>query len=903
MTWLARLRNVFRAERVSDEIDREVAFHLAQRAEELVAAGFTPDAARQEARRRFGNPGHHKERTRDRDLFVSLETLIADLRYAVRGLRGAPGFALVAILSLALGIGANTAIFTALNAVILRPLPVPDADELVYVTSGRSETLSYPLYERFRDQVQSFAGFGAVERGMARHELSVRGAVATDVVRAPAVTGSFFGVLGVTAALGRVLGPEDDRVDADPALVISHALWQRHFGADSSIIGTVVRLDSMPATIVGVMPPGFVGFDAGAVADLWWPIQLAPRLDAFDRSWAARLTSNGVTWLVLFGRLRDGVPRDQAQAEAAVVFRQFGEQVASDPTWTPLDRQRIRSETVELEPGRAGYVQVRRVFKQPLFVLMSVVGLVLLIACANVAGLLLARGAARQREFAVRAALGGGRGRIIRQLLTESVVLSLGGGLAGFLVARWATAFLGAYLPKDDITLALEPDLRVLLFTGVVSLLTGVLFGLVPALRLSRRDLVTTIRDQGRGPAGDLRPRLQSALVVVQIALSMVLLAPAVLFVRTLQNLRSIELGFQRENLVALSLDVGRRRPSARELSDVEHRLLAAMAARPGVRSATVSGAGLLSGNGYSTEFSVDGYVAAPDEGMRAYAVLAGPRFFETMRVPLLRGREFNSGDEPPFRADGRQGRAAVVIVGESLARKVFGETDPIGRQITSLNDSLRLTIVGVAGDTKYREDPRDGTPLEMYLPYFGAGVRMPSLVYLRIDGPLSAVATDLRRVVAEVDSRVTVRRLATMDELLDQVLVRERLIAQIAGFFSAFALLLASLGLYGVVSYGATRRTREFGMRVALGATVRDVLGLVLRQGLVLALAGGTIGLAGALAVMTVLGPLLYGVSSTDPLNLAAVMSLLLAVSLFACWLPARRAARVDPTRSLRAE
>ena len=901
MSWLSRLRNVFRSD-LTDDIDREVGFHLASREDDLVRSGLSTDVARHEARRRFGNPGVHRENTRDRDIVRWLDTLIADTRYAIRGLRNAPGFALVSILSLALGIGANTAIFTAVNAVMLRPLPVRNADELAYITTDRDETFSYPMYEHLRDQVRSFHSFAAVERGTAQHELSAEsGGGQVELVRGPAVSGSFFSALGASAALGRVLGPDDDRRDSPPALVISHALWQRRFGGDSSAVGRTVRLDSMPVTIVGVMPAGFVGFDAGAAADLWWPINLAPRLSS-DANWESRLTSGGVTWLLLFGRLGTDVSRERAAADVAIVFRTRLTEEANNTTQSPADRGRMLSEAVTLHSGAAGYVRARSMFRQPLCVLMTVVALSLLVACANVAGLLLARGAARQHEFALRAALGGGRGRIVRQLLTESLLLSLAGGVAGLLIAYWATRMLGAYLPADEMTLSLAPDGRVLLFTAALSLVTGVLFGLAPALRLSRVDLATAIKQRGGGSPSRSHRLLQPTLVTLQITLSMLLLASAGLFGRTLDNLRRLELGFEQDNLIGFSIDAGRRRPNGRERNDIEHRLLSSLEALPGVRSATITGAGLLSGNGYSTEVRVDGHVLGPDEEPKTNVVLAGPRFFETMKVPLLRGREFSARDEPVARPEGPPAKSTVVILGEALAQRYFVLDDPIGREI-SVKDGVRLTIIGVAGDTKYADDLRKDTPLQIYLPYFGSGVRMPSTLYLRAQVPLASLASSIHRAVTEIDTRVTARRVTTMNATVDRLLVRERLIAQLAGFFSVFTMLLACLGLYGLVSYDVTRRTREFGVRIALGASARQVFAVVLRQGLTLAVVGCAVGFVVAIGLTRLIASMLYGVGPADPVTLLVVMAVLLAVSLLACWLPAQRASRADALVALRAE
>jgi predicted permease len=835
-----------------------------------------------------------------------------DLKFAIRQLQKNPGFTAVAVLTLALGIGANTSLFTALDTILLRPLRAPEAGRLLYVASGSAENFSFPFYERLRSTAGAFSGFAAVQYGAARRELTATAVGATEVesVPAQAVTGNFFAVLGVPPLLGRTLSVDDDRPGAaQPVVVISYAFWQRRFAADPAVLGKGVQLDDLPVTIAGVMPAGFGGFEIGANPDVWFPLQLVTQfgqgvtpLGARDRNRLAE----GVEWLVLFGRLRSGVRREQAQAEVSVILRQqLEEQVARSPTLTAGERQRMLNQTIELHSGAAGYVGARSRFKQPLVVLMAAVGVVLLIACTNVAGLLLARGAARQHELAVRAALGAGRGRIVRQLVTESVLLAAMAGTLGLLFAQWGTRFLAAYLTQSDTAVSLEPDGRVLLFTIAVSLLTGVLFGLVPALRLSRLDLVTAIKQ--RPVAGAAHSRLQPALVVAQVALSVLLLAGAGLFVRTLHNLRTLDLGFQPDNLLSLSLDPGRWSPaSPAQLNLLLQRVLGELETLPGVRSVSVGGAGMLTGNGYNTLFTVDGYSPAPDEEMRAAVILAGPRFFETLRVPLLRGREFTLADEPAPGPGGAPKPATVAILGETMARRFFGEADPIGRHISptrGLLNGVRLEVIGVAKETKYSRNLREKTPVEFYVPFFGGGVRMPPTFYVRSEHSAATIAGDIRRVVTRIEPQVTIRYLRTMDEAIDRLLVRERIIAQLVGFFSGFALLLASLGVYGLLSYSVAQRTREIGVRMALGATLRDVVRLVIQQGLTLVLFGGALGVAAALTVTRFIAALLYGVQPADPFTFAAVTGLLVAVALTACWLPARRAAKVDPMAALRCE
>ncbi len=904
MSFFARLiygaRALFRKKKLERDMTEEMRFHLAQRTAENMEDGLSADEAQRAAQRSFGNLSSLQERAREVRGFLWLEQLLADARFAVRALRKNPGFFSVAVLTLALGIGATTALFTAVDAILLRPLPVPAASQLVYFGSGRNEAFSYPFYMRMREAAGSFSRFAAVQYRAGRREVILDGGTA-ESVQMQSVTGNFFTVLGVPALHGRALAENDDLPGAaQPVIVLSNAYWRRQFAANPAIIGRSVRLDHVPVTIVGVMPPEFVGFVVGPEPDFWSPLNLVAQLDSPQRNPLAE----GVEWLVLFGRLRDGITREQAHAEVSGIFRrQLEDEVAWNPGRPSAERERILSRTLELHSGAAGFVSARIDFKQPLLVLMVAVSVVLLIACTNIAGLLLARGAVRQREFAVRAALGAGRARIIRQLVTESVLLALLGGVGGLLIARAGTQLLGAYLEQSGATMTLAPDARVFGFALAVSLCAGVLFGLAPAWRLSRLDLVHAINDHGKAVAGG-RSRLQPLLVVAQVALAVLLLAGAGLFFRTLHNLRSADFGFAPDNLLSFRVDAGRWRPEAAQIAVLERRLLAELETLPGVRSVSIAGAGLLSGNGYRTDFAVEGYMPAPDEEMKAGVIFAGPRFFETLRVPLLRGREFTLADEPAQAAGGPPTAATVAIVGEALARKYFGDADPIGRHITrGVSNGVRLEVVGVAKDTKYSRNLRDARPLQFYLPYFGRGMRMPHTYYLRTEHSTAALAPAILRLITRIEPRLSVRDLRPMDEVIDRLLVRERIITQLVGFFSGFALLLAALGTYGVLAYNVTQRTREIGVRVALGATVRSIVGLVLRQGFGLVCGGAVLGLVAALGLTRYVAALLYDVKPIDPSTLAGVIALLAVVALVACWLPARRAAKVDPMVALRAE
>ena len=826
-----------------------------------------------------------------------------DLKFAFRQLLKSPGFTAVAVLTLALGIGANTALFTAIDTVMFRPLMARDPSRLAFVGNGRDETFSFPFYERLSQAVGSFEGCAAAQWRAPQRELGVSGANAeSESVSAQGVTGNFFSVLGVPPRLGRTFVGEDDlKGNAQPAVVISHALWKRRFGGEPGVIGLKANLDNVPVTIVGVMPPGFVGFEADVRPDVWWPLQFVSQLDRRGQN----PLSEGVSWLVLFGRLRDGINRKQAQAEVSVFFRrQLEEEVSKNPNRPRAERERILSQTLELRPGGAGYVGARSEFQQPLVILISAVGMVLLIACTNVAGLLLARGMARQREFAVRAALGASRRRIVRQLLAESIVLSLIGGAAGLLLARGGTIFLSEFLAQSSTPVQIAPDLRALCFTLIVSLITGTLCGLFPALRSSQLDLVTAMKNQSSVAPGSSHARLQPLFVIAQVSLSVMLLTGAGLFLRTLHNLRAVDFGFQRDHLVCLALDFGRLQPDRARRDALLRRLLIELETAPGVRDVSIGGAGMLSGNGLSMDVAVDGYTPAPEEEMRTSAVLAGPRFFETLQVPLLRGRAFTPADEPPPTSAGEPSHAIVAIIGEAMARRFFGNSDPVGRHfIVDSAPKVRLEIVGVAKDTRYRGDLRARMPLEFYVPFFGSGISMPPTFYLRTDYPTATMASGVRRILASLEPQLKIRELGSMDEVIDRLLLRERILAQLVGFFSGVALLLGCLGLYGVLSFRVAQRTREIGVRLALGATRNAVLSLVLGQGMKLAGIGVLFGVGSALGLTRVLTGVLYDVKPTDPATFAGVSLSLLLVALLACFIPARRAAKVDPMEALRYE
>ncbi len=835
-----------------------------------------------------------------------MTTLWQDIRYGARMLGKNPGFTAVAVLTLALGIGANTAIFTLIEVLLLRSLPVKAPQRLALVTMldptfGRNASFSYPLYRQWCDENRSFSGLFVVD-GIRRYNTALVGSESAEVQRigVQAVSGNFFEVLDVPAALGRTLMPNDDREDQPQAVaVLSHGFWQRRFGLDPAVVGRVILLEDLAVTIVGVAPRGFSGIEVGAEPDLWWPIQMLPQTDPSRRP----LREKGSQWLRVMGRLKPGVDSEQACAELDVTHqRLIGEQAAHMPE---KDRQRFLQQRIELETGGAGYSRLRWEYRRPLLILMAIVGLVLLVACANLAGLLLARGTARGRELGVRAVLGAGRFTLIRQFAAESLLLVLAGGLLGLLLAHWGAQLLAHYAVPHygtSVLLDLTLDLRILAFTFLVSALAGVLFGLLPAWRSSRLDLTTALKNQTGLAGGESGQFWNKVLVVTQIAVTCCLLIGAGLFVRTVQELKSLDLGLNRESLLTFRLDLGKGYDLNRK-GDFCWELVRRVENLPGVRSACCSNIQSLGGS----ESGYGPYKVVPlgrdlTEGLEVRGTGVTCDYFATMGIPLLRGRAFGPQDEPTAPIGQMSQASRTVIIDETIARKLFGEADPVGQFLHADDSGPPLEVIGVAKDVIHKHLRGGPRPSVYSIP---APNRRYVLSYynVRTTGNPLTIAGAIRQVVRELDPKVEVTELQTMNALIDDQLFRERSLSSLVGFFSLLALVLACLGLYGTLSYSVVRRTREIGVRMALGARRQTVLSLVIRQGLRLVLIGLGIGLGAALAATRLVSSLLYGVTATDPMTFALTVLLLGMVALVSCWLPARRAARIDPMAALRCE
>jgi predicted permease len=895
---------------VKQEIDEELRFHIEQRAAENIAAGISPEDAAREARKRFGNLQTVREQCREKRGVNFGEEMWHDLRFGARQLRKNPGFTTVAVLTLALGIGANTAIFSLMDHVLLRLLPVRNPQELAVV----KRAFSYPEYERLRDLNRVFSGIAGTH-ALPQLEVSSPGQSAGPAA-GELVSGSYFATLGVGAMLGRTILPEDDGApESSPVAVISYGFWKRALGGAADVVGRklIVRSGAGNAgtsgldiydgaaakssegavlTIVGVAPPKFFGDAVGTSTDVWMPLAMEPAVMP-GRPW---LNKGNVNWITILGRRMPGISQAQAGAGMTLVWRQ----ILSDEAGANLidDRKRsIAQEVLEVESGEKGFDQLRGQFSQPLEILMTVVGLVLLIACLNVANLLMARGAARRREIGVRLALGAGRARLIRQSLTESFLLGALGGAFGMVLAFAGTRVLVALVSSgyQPIQLPLRPDVRALGFTAALSILTTILFGLAPAVRATRIRVTDTLKDGARGTANRQRGGPGKILVVAQVAVAMILLVGASLFLRTFYNLRNQDVGYDPESVVMMQMDPISAGYRGDDIGRICKIILDRIAVLPGVRSATFSENGLFSGTESSGMVSVEGFSPESDEGKHARFDQVGPGYFSNVGIPLLLGREITERDGPAA--------PRVAVINETMAKFYFPGANPLGKRLYVRDLRIPLEIVGVARDTQ--DHSFWAKPVRrFYVSYFQPidGITIANFE-IRVLGNPGDFAARLRREVEAVDRQLMILRIQPLTGLMDESLLQTRLITKLASFFGALAVVLAAIGLYGVMAYDVSQRTSEFGVRMALGAQRKDVLSLVLGKGAKLVLAGAAIGLAGAIAATRLVSTLLYGVSATDPMIFAGVSLLLAVVALFAIWWPARRATRVDPMVALRHE
>lgn len=922
-------RNLFQADHRERELAAELDAYVEMLTESFLEEGLTHAEARRAALIEIGGVEQVKEQVREVRMGHFLETIWQDLRYGVRMLAKSPGFTLVAVLSLALGIGANTALFSVVDAMLLKQLPVTEPGRLVMFKSLANKEFSYGGYNgnNYDDPetgmiagtsfpYQSFVRLRAQESGLSdifafsdtRANVNVDGEA--ENVRGQMVSGNYYTGLGVQPFLGRMITDEDDQTTASPVVVLSHRYWQRRFGGDPATIGRQININNVAFIVVGVTPPGFEGTgQVGVAPEVAIPIALETQINP-QRD---RLTGAGMWWLRLMGRLKPGATAKQTATQLENAFQQSvlehralrqaqplsggGNPI---PNLEPKDYPRLT-----VISGSQGEMDVRRDFAPQLYLLLGAVGLVLLIACANVANLLLARATSRQKEIAMRLALGAGRFRLIRQLLTESTLLSMTGGILGILFAFWLKDVLLSVNQWGGEGMAgLNPglDLRVLGFTLGLSLVTGILFGSLPAWRATRMDLTPALKDTGRNSSSVSRSWLSKGLVVTQVALSFVLLIGAGLTVRTLRNLQSVDAGFNQENLLLFSLEPGQLDYKGERLASLYRQLFSSLDAVPGTHGVTASMESLLRGSSSNQGVFLDGQAYATNTENQPVAngtsriLSVRENFLETMGIPLLQGRTLSPQD------DERAPR--VVVVNQAFVAKFFPDENPIGKRFGfRANTSSQIEIVGVAADTKYTS-LREVIKPNVYIPWSQDLRYVGRMTFeMRATGEPTALVAAVREAIRNVESRLPLFAITTQSEQSGQSLRIERLFARLLSFFGLLALLLAGIGLYGVLAYSVAQRTPEIGIRVALGAQTRDVLKLIIGQGMWLAIIGTLIGLASAYGLTRLMQALLYGISPTDLLTFTAIAILLLLVALLACWIPARRAAKVDPMTALRTE
>ena len=906
---------------VRRDVDDELRFHLDAKTQALIDDGWSPKAARTEALRQFGAVsdvralcetwGTASVRRRERRLYLT--GWGQDVRYAFRTLRRAPLVSFVAILSIALGVGANTAIFTLLDQVLLRLLPVPCPERIVRVssegfyygsTNGTGQELSFPMFAALRDHQQVFDGmFAFVPIGAA--VLADRGPQGAEVTPAALVSGDYFATLRVPAARGRLLTRQDDVPGAAPVTVISHRYWQRRFAGAPDILGRTLRVGAQPLTIVGVAAPGFDGMDLATPTELFVPLVM----DAQVAAAGSRLHNQGARWLKVYARLKTGVTEQQAAASLEPFYRSLRANYLNDARFaraTTATKQRYLNENhLVVVPGGDGLTPMRGQLRRPLVILMAIVVGVLLIACANVANLQLARGAARQRDVALRLSLGATRARIVRQLVVESLVLAALGAAAGVLVASVGVQVLLAFYldPDTPSLLVATPNPRVLAFTALVAGVAALLFGLGPALQSTKPALTPTLKDHAGTVAGG-GVRVRKVLVVSQVALSLLLLVGAGLFLRSFQRMMSADLGFRTEQIIVFGANptlVGYRGHPVKQYA---MELLARIRATRGVASAAVARVPVMRGGSWGESVSVEGRRAGEDIGSRVNAVTPG--YFATLGIPLRLGRDFRDTDYrvamPGQRFDGSDQGYRVAIVSESFATRFLG-SQPIGRHIGLGSDPgtpTRIEVVGVVGDSAYTS-VTERRSWQIYLPFLESTDDAMGWFYVRTTSEPAAMLETMRAAMRELDPAVPPQQARTLTIQLQRSVANQRLVTGLCVLFGGLATMLAMVGLYGVMAHTVTRRTRELGVRMALGARSPRILWMILREALWLVAAGIACALPLSLLAWRYVKSELYGASAIDPIILAAATALLAVVAVAAALIPSWRASRLDPLRALR--
>jgi predicted permease len=847
-----------------------------------------------------------------------LEMVGRDFGYALRTLRRSRGFAVVAALTLALGIGANTAIFTLLDQVLLRMLPVKNPQQLVLLTmrgkhygnNWGGNAISYPMYRDFQDHNEVFSGMFC----RFPQPVSMTYGGQAERTQGELVSGTYFNVLGIGTVLGRAIGPEDDRVpDGHPVVVLSYDYWKQRFGGDPQILGKTLLVNNYQMAVIGVAQPGFDGVELGISTKIFIPVMMEKEIIIGPMKF---LTDRRSRWVNAFGRLKPGVTEEKAKASLQPFMHSMLEQEVKEAAFrnaSTYDREEFLKCWIDVLPGSQGRASLRQDLRTPLWVLMATTGMVLLIACANIANLLLARATGRQKEIAVRLAMGATRGRIVSQLLIETLSLSALGGILGLALAYWGDkALMAVYLPSDsgNLNISTAPDLRILLFTLAVTVATGLVFGLAPALQSTRPDVGRTLKDQAGAVVGGGHGRFRNALVVTQVALSLLLLIGAGLFLRSLKNLSNLGPGFSAERLVGFNIDPSLNGYSPERLNGFYQQLAENLNAIPGVKSVAVASMRIMEDNEWDSGLTAEGYSPTkPDDHPQAFMNQIGPGYFATLDVPIVAGRDFRLTDnrmvKRPNATDEFDSMPTTVMINEKFAQKFFAGRNPVGMHLgfgTDPGTHMEMEIIGVVKDIKYM-NLREEIPIQAYIPYMNSPYLGGMTVYVRTIGEPSQLMTSIRAKVREIDANLPIYAMRTMEAQISNSLSRERMIASLSTVFGFVATVLAIIGLYGVMSYSVAQRTREIGIRMALGAEQRKVIGMVMREVFTLIAIGVGVGVPAALVLTRVVKSQLYGLEAHDPWTLGLATGLLAMVACAAGYVPALRASRVDPMKALRYE